>query len=113
LFNARTLGTEAVMKTFLASLCALSALALVVPAAPLHADTDGEQGAARRQRQAGNILSIRQIESQVLPRMSGMQYLGPEYNPEAMAYRLKFIQDGKVHFVDVDARSGRVIGQSR
>ena len=45
--------------------------------------------------------------------MSGKQYLGPDYDPAAMAYRLKFIQDGKVYFVDVDARTGRIIGQSR
>jgi uncharacterized membrane protein YkoI len=30
-----------------------------------------------------------------------------------MAYRLKFIQNGKVFFVDVDARSGRIIGRTR
>lgn len=101
------------MKTLLASVLALAALTTALPAAPLHAESGGEQGAARKERLAGNILSIRQIESQVLPRMSGMQYLGPEYDPAAMAYRLKFIQNGKVHFVDVDARSGRVIGQSR
>ena len=40
---------------------------------------------------------------------SGMQYLGPEYDPSAMAYRLKFIRDGRVVFVDVDARSGQVL----
>ena len=43
--------------------------------------------------------------------MPGMQYLGPEYDPAAMAYRLKFIRDGRVVFVDVDARSGQVINQ--
>ena len=42
-----------------------------------------------------------------------MQYLGPEYDPAAMVYRLKFIRDGRVVFVDVDARSGQVISQSR
>ena len=43
----------------------------------------------------------------------GMQYLGPEYDPAAMAYRLKFIRDGRVIFVDVDARTGQVLRQSR
>jgi len=89
-------------------------LASLAPAAmPAHADPGSEQGAARKDRMAGNILSIRQIEAQVLPRMSGMQYLGPEYDPAAMAYRLKFIKDGRVYFVDVDARTGRIIGQTR
>ena len=41
-----------------------------------------------------------------------LQYLGPEYDPTAMAYRLKFIQDGRVVFVDVDARTGQILGES-
>jgi uncharacterized membrane protein YkoI len=45
--------------------------------------------------------------------MAHMQYLGPEYDPTAMAYRLKFIHDGRVVFVDIDARTGEVIRQSR
>lgn len=101
------------MKTRFALLLApLGLLALgALPAA--HAENGGDQGQARKDRRAGNILSIRQIEQIVLPRMSGKQYLGPDYDPAAMAYRLKFIEDGKVYFVDVDARTGRVIGQSR
>jgi hypothetical protein len=39
-----------------------------------------------------------------------MQYLGPEYDPAAMVYRLKFIREGHVMFVDVDARTGQVLG---
>lgn len=62
---------------------------------------------------AGNVQSLRDIERRVLPAMRGMQYLGPEYDPAAMAYRLKFIRDGRVVFVDVDARTGRIIGESR
>ena len=48
---------------------------------------------------------LREIEERVLPSMPGMEYLGPEYDPTAMAYRLKFIRDGRVVFVDVDART--------
>jgi uncharacterized membrane protein YkoI len=48
----------------------------------------------------------------VLPAKRGMQYLGPEYDPTAMAYRLKFIQGGRVVFVDVDARTGQILGES-
>jgi len=73
----------------------------------------GDQDEARQQMQAGTILSIRQIERIVLPRMPGMQYLGPEYDARSMVYRLKFISDGRVIFVDVDARSGGIIGQTR
>lgn len=86
---------------------------LAVPIAPVLSDPPSEQGQVREQRKAGNVRSLRQIEQFVLPQMRGMQYLGPEYDPAAMAYRLKFIKDGKVQFVDVDARSGRIIAHSR
>jgi hypothetical protein len=72
-----------------------------------------EQNEARRDLRAGNVHSLRDIERHVLPSMTGMQYLGPEYDPEAMAYRLKFIRDGRVVFVDVDARTGHVMGRTR
>jgi hypothetical protein len=100
------------MKQLLASILALAVLAFT-PLPSASAEPGAEQGQARKERMAGNILSIRQIETIVLPRMSGMQYLGPEYDPAAMAYRLKFIENGRVHFVDVDARTGRIIGRSR
>ena len=72
-----------------------------------------EQGEVRREMRAGNVQSLREIEQRVLPRMAGMQYLGPEYDPAAMAYRLKFIDKGRGVFVDVDARSGRIISTSK
>jgi hypothetical protein len=71
------------------------------------------QNAARREMRAGTVHSLRDIERHIVPMMPGMQYLGPEYDPEAMAYRLKFIRDGRVVFVDVDARTGSVLGRSR
>jgi hypothetical protein len=61
---------------------------------------------------AGNQLSLREIERRILPSMRGSEYLGPSYDSTARAYRLKFIKDGRVTYVDVDARSGRVIGRS-
>lgn len=88
-------------------------LALTFPAAAVHAEQGAEQGFARREMRAGNVRSLRDIERRVLPTMPGMQYLGPEYDPAAMVYRLKFIRDGRVVFVDVDARSGAIISQSR
>jgi uncharacterized membrane protein YkoI len=72
-----------------------------------------DQGQARKAMRDGNVRSLREIEQSVLPRMKGAQYLGPEYDSAAMAYRLKFIRDGRVTFVDVDARTGRILGISR
>ncbi len=72
-----------------------------------------EQDDARREMQAGHQLSLREIERRVLPQMQGSEYLGPAYDSVARAYRLKFIKDGRVSYVDVDARTGRIIGRSR
>ena len=89
-------------------------LLATVPAGPsVAAEPGSEQGQVRKDIRAGNVRSLREIERKVLPMMQGMQYLGPEYDPAAFVYRLKFIQNGRVVFVDVDARSGAVIGTSR
>ena len=82
-------------------------------AAPASAQSFVEQGKVRKEMRAGKVLSLREIEQRILPAMPGMQYLGPEYDPAAMAYRLKFIRDGKVSFVDIDARTGAILRQSR
>jgi uncharacterized membrane protein YkoI len=73
----------------------------------------GEQSEARREAQAGTQLSLREIERRILPQMQGSEYLGPAYDSTARAYRLKFIRDGRVTHVDVDARTGRIIGRSQ
>ncbi|MHA6317081.1 PepSY domain-containing protein [Altererythrobacter sp. CAU 1778] len=100
------------MKRILASLAGAAMLAGTF-AAPAAAQSRSDQDEARKEMKAGNTLSLRQIERQVLPRMRGMEYLGPEYDSAARAYRLKFIEKGKVVFVDVDARSGKVLRRSR
>ena len=85
----------------------------VLPVQPALAGPSGAQEKARREVRAGNVRSLREIEGAVLPQMHNAQYIGPEYDPAAYVYRLKFIKDGHVIFVDVDARSGQVIRQSR
>ncbi len=99
-------------RTLLISLLAAPAMIAAVP--PLaHAGPGEAQGEVRKDLRAGAVRSLRDIEKRVLPMMAGAQYLGPEYDPLAMAYRLKFIREGHVVFVDVDARSGDIIGQRR
>jgi len=95
----------------LAPLAALG-LAVLASASSALAGPGDVQGAVRNGVRSGEVLSLRKIEARVLPTMPHMQYLGPEYDPAAMAYRLKFIQNGHVVFVDVDARSGEVIARS-
>lgn len=84
-------------------------LALCVPVVPANAGPSDAQGELRRDVRVGKVKKPSEIEARVLPMMRGAQYLGPEYDPVAQAYRLKFIRDGRVIFVDVDARSGEVI----
>lgn len=106
--------------SFLAGiLAALAVAGLAVPATAMAAGAfgqdqqRGDQGEARREAQAGTQLSLREIERRILPQMRGSEYLGPAYDSTARAYRLKFIRDGRVTYVDVDARTGKVIGRSR
>jgi uncharacterized membrane protein YkoI len=88
------------------------ATALPLTAAPAQARKKGEdQDRAREQMNSGKVLSLREIEGRVVPRMRGMEYLGPEYDGYAQVYRLKFIDAGRVIFVDVDARSGSILRQ--
>ena len=102
------------MNRLAALLSAVVLIGLPLTALPVEALAEprrNEQGEVRKDMREGSVRSLREIERQVLPTMSGMQYLGPEYDPAAMAYRLKFIRDGRVVFVDVDARSGQVLRQ--
>ncbi len=88
----------------------LAALTGLTLSAPAYARRD-DQGGAREDVQKGKVKSLREIESGVVPRMRGMQYLGPEYDSVAQVYRLKFIDRDRVIFVDVDARTGSVLRQ--
>ena len=72
-----------------------------------------DQSEARKEMQAGNILSSREIEAKVLPTMRDAKYLGFAYDSTAKAYRLKFQRDGTVIYVDVDAKTGRVLRTSQ
>ena len=92
-----------------------AALMLTVMASPAVAQDQlrGDQGEARREARAGTQLPLREIERRIQPQMQGSEYLGPAYDSTARAYRLKFIRDGRVTYVDVDARTGRIINRSR
>ncbi len=71
-----------------------------------------DQDAAYRDVQRGQLRPLREIEARVLPRMGGASYLGPEYDADSARYRLKFMRGGSVIWVDVDGRTGSVIGRS-
>jgi hypothetical protein len=92
-------------------LAAASGLAASVPAA--EARTPGrEQDAALKALKQGRIMPLRAIEGRIVPRMRGFDYLGPELDSSSSLYRLKFIRGGRIVWIDVDARTGQILGQS-
>ena len=105
------------MRKHIALLAAAACVA--ADAAPAAAQQRGRdpaqdaQASAREEMQAGRELAPREIERRIIPQMRGSDYLGFEYDPGASAYRLKFLKDGQVTWVDVDARTGRVMRVSR
>jgi uncharacterized membrane protein YkoI len=101
------------MRTLILSCLAGAVLTAGLASLPAAAQPRSDQGEARREMQAGNILRSREIEARILPTMRGAEYLGFAYDETAKAYRLKFIRDGRVLFVDVDARTGRVLRRTQ
>jgi len=118
-------------RTLLLSLCAASA-AIATPALARRSDNAGhqtpvarpteqaahlawldrprDQDRAFRDKQQGRSMPLPQIEQRVLPRMGGADYLGPELRGQNL--RMKFMDNGRVIWVDVDPRTGRIIGKS-
>ena len=74
-------------------------------AAPLR-----EQERAFEATREGRSMPLPQLERRVMPMMGGADYLGPELNGDT--YRFKFMQNGRVIWVDVDGQ-GRVVRRSR
>ena len=97
------------MRNLFAPFVAIALLA----GAPVAAQSRNDQASAREQAEAGRNLPLREIERRIIPQMKGNEYLGPEYDGEAAAYRLKFIRDGQVIWVDVDARTARILRISK
>ena len=85
--------------------------AATLAGAPALADPPREADKAFRDTQQGRALPLPQIERRVMPFMGGADYLGPELN--GGTYRLKFMENGRVIWVDVDAQTGRIVRRSR
>ena len=100
------------MRKLVASFAALALVSggLAVPAA---AQSREDQASARQQMKAGRTLPVRESERRVIPQMKGHDYLTFEYDGAASAYRLKFMKEGQVVWVDVDARTARILRISR
>ncbi|WP_341476930.1 hypothetical protein [Sphingomonas oleivorans] len=90
----------------------LAGTVLFMPAAGQADPPRRDQDAAFAAMRTGQVRPLREIEGRVLPRMGGATYLGPEFDPGSATYRLKFMRNGSVIWVDVDGRTGAIIGRS-
>ncbi|MDO7844533.1 hypothetical protein [Sphingomonas immobilis] len=92
------------------------AFSLLFAAASAPPADAGEQRRDQREafdaRRQGRILPLREIEQRVVPSMPGSQYLGFDFEAETAIYTLKFVRDGVVIWVEVDGRSGQVVGRT-
>lgn len=85
------------------------ALALVSVAVPAAAQR--EQDDAYRLAKEGQIMQLGDILAQVTPRVGG-KFIGSEFDADHVMYRLRYMDGNTVKNVDVDARTGRILGRS-
>jgi uncharacterized membrane protein YkoI len=95
-----------VFRTLLAAVLAAS-----LTGAPALADSPRDADRAFEATQQGRSMPLPKLEQRVLPFMGGADYLGPELN--GRTYRLKFMLNGRVIWVDVDAQTGRILRRSK
>jgi len=93
-------------RTLLAAVVAAS-----VSSASALADPPRDADRAFRDTQQGRSMPLPKIEQRVMPFMGGADYLGPELN--GGTYRMKFMQNGRVIWVDVDPQTGRILRRSK
>src|SRR3954452_731544 len=97
--------------TLLRTLLFAAAAVAGLTSAPAPANPPRDSQRAFEATREGRSMPLPQLERRVLPFMGGADYLGPELN--GGTYRMKFIQNGRVIWVDVDPQSGRIIRRSR
>jgi uncharacterized membrane protein YkoI len=84
-------------------------LALALAAGPAVAQR--EQDRAYQAVREGQIMQLGDILASVGPRVGG-KFIGSEFDADHGMYRLRFMDGGTVKNVDVDARTGRILGRS-
>jgi len=138
----RGYGMRMMMKRRLFRLCALAGVAtLGIAALPAGANRGGGQGSgpgggpgggampfdqaplthhrsdqdsARRAMLEGNVMPFSVLKRRVEQRIGpDAEYLGSDFLPESNSYRLKYMRGRNVVWVDVDGRTGDIIGMAR
>jgi len=88
-------------------LAAAGLLACALPADARGLQSLREQDRAYRAAQQGEILPLPVIRARI--RVPGAQFIGAEF--DGRIYRLKFMRGPDVIWIDVDARTGRIVGR--
>lgn len=70
----------------------------------------GEQDAARQAMLDGRVMPFSVIKRRIEKAMGDATYLGSEFHTQSNRYRLKYVRDGRVVWVDVDGRTGDIAG---
>jgi uncharacterized membrane protein YkoI len=83
-------------------------VAVAQPAAAQRRDQDDAWAAAR----SGEIKPLGEIIGRANGRVRGGSFIGSDFDSGTKTYRLKYMRAGEVVVVDVDARTGRIIGSS-
>lgn len=87
--------------------CSAALLILGLSMAPAIAQR--EHSGLPRAITAGSLVPLSRILERLLPQLPAYQYIGAEFDPTAQLYRLKFLHQGHVLWIDVDGRTGRVV----
>ena len=90
-------------------------VALGLAAAPVHAFAQrglqrDEQSGAYRAMQQGQVMSLPEIRRRVSITVPNAQFIGVEIIG-GMIYRLKYMRGSEVIWIDVDARTGRIVAR--
>lgn len=70
-----------------------------------------EQAGAYRAMQQGEVLPLPEIRRRVSISVPGAQFIGVEIIG-GMIYRLKYMRGAEVIWIDVDARTGRIVART-
>ncbi len=116
MFNGCALCDILMVKSKSCFAAALMASLLFAGTAPVLAQQSrgDEQSSLRDNTRSGAIMSLQQIKANIVPAMErrGAKFIGAEFDGPTMRYRLKFVRQSSVIWIDVDGRSGAVVAQA-